>query len=106
MSKDAAVVITKFRSPEYSCSEYRVAYMQAYSNLYASPHYVYDAYVNESPLPTITLANAYASKLAKENELDEADIINFNGCSMMTWADLSKKAQDDSTKFCLTQPEI
>ena len=43
MSKDAAVVITKFRSPEYSCSEYRVAYMQAYSNLYESPYYVFNA---------------------------------------------------------------
>lgn len=106
MSKDAAIVITKFRSPEYSCSEYRVAYMQAYSNLYESPHYVYDAYVNEGALPTITLANAYASKLAKENELDESDIINFNGCSMMTWTELRKKAQEESVKFCLTQPEV
>ena len=91
MSKDAAVVITKFRSPEYSCSEYRVAYMQAYSNLYESPYYVF---------------NAYASKLAKENELDEADIINFNGCSMLTWAELCKKTQEESVKFSLTQPEV
>jgi hypothetical protein len=106
MSKDAAVVITKFRSPEYSCSEYRVAYMQAYSNLYESPYYVFNAYVNEGPLPTITLANAYASKLAKENELDEADIINFNGCSMLTWTELCKKTQEESVKFSLTQPEV
>lgn len=106
MSKDAAVVITKFRSPEYSCSEYRVAYMQAYSNLYESPYYVFDAYVNEGSLPTITLANAYASKLAKENDLDEADIINFNGCSMLTWTELAKKAQEESVKFSLTQPEV
>lgn len=106
MSKDAAIVITKFRSAEYSCSEYRVAYMQAYSNLYESPHYVYDAYVNKGPLPTITLANAYASKLAKENDLYEADIINFNGCSMLTWTELAKKTQEESVKFCLTQPEV
>jgi len=25
---------------------------------------------------------------------------------MMTWSELSKKAQEESVKFCLTQPEV
>jgi len=106
MSKDAAVVITKFRSAEYSCSEYRVSFMQAYSNLYESPYYVKNAYEECSALPTITLANSYASKVAKEHGLSESDIIHFNGCSMITWTELCNKAESDSSKFCLTQPEV
>lgn len=99
MSKDAAMVICKFKD-----SDYKVAYMNAYGNLHESCYYVYQAYKTSLSFPSLTFSQSYCKVFLDENNIRDVDILYFDCCSHMTWNELCEKAKKESIKFDSEQP--
>lgn len=103
MSLDNAIVILKYIGDDGKLS-FRTNYVQAPQNLRYSEYYVYEAFKNVPEWPNFSLADAYATKLAKEydNHLEYGVII----CSLtnMSWEDIREEAEYESYKFSGEQP--